>query len=100
MIERFTGPEGDEKLLAAMGQQQIIAGDNDLAQRLITCGELVQFDAGDDICQQGGSDDDVFFILSGSTSIAISLALGHSSTDPNRPRKQNNTSSTLTGTKG
>jgi CRP/FNR family transcriptional regulator, cyclic AMP receptor protein len=71
MMTRFTGDEGRAKLLEVLQQQDIIAGDAGLAERMVSAGQLVPFTAGQTICEQGGEDDDAFFILSGSVSVFV-----------------------------
>ncbi len=71
MIERFSGDGGRAKLVAALGQQMLLADDRALAERIASAGHLVQFSVGHTICEQGGSDDDVFFILNGTVDVFV-----------------------------
>lgn len=71
MLTRFSGDEGRAKLLEALQQQDIIVGDAGLAARMASAGQLVPFTAGQTICEQGGDDDDVFFILTGEVSVFV-----------------------------
>lgn len=71
MMTRFSGDDGRAKMLEVLQKQDLIAGDSGLAARLSSAGQLVSFTVGQTICEQGGADDDVFFILSGSVSVFV-----------------------------
>lgn len=71
MIERFRGQGGREKLVDAITQQRIVNGDRALAERLASLGELVSFATGKTICQQGGADDDVYFLVHGKVEVFV-----------------------------
>ena len=71
MKERFSGPEGERKLIEALLAQGAIGGNRDLADALRTSGELVEFKDGDALIQQGGSEDSAFFLISGRAEVFV-----------------------------
>lgn len=71
MIDRFTGEAGRRILLEALKDQKLVAGNGELAELIAASGELVGVKAGDSIIQQGGDDNDVFFIVGGSFDIVV-----------------------------
>lgn len=71
IIPRFTGIVGRNNLLAALCAQHAVAGDRDLARRLIAAGELREFKAKKAIMKQGDADDTMYLIISGSVAIII-----------------------------
>ena len=71
MIPRFVGANGRRNLLAAVCNQQAVAGDKHLAKRLINVGLLHEYPLHKTIAQQGDSDDDMYLLLCGSVDIII-----------------------------
>jgi predicted nucleotide-binding protein len=71
MIDRFRGDAGKKNLIDALLQQRILTGDRAIAEKIASMGELVQFDPGATIVEQGGSDDTVFFIINGKTDVFV-----------------------------
>jgi len=71
MVPRFDGPSGRKNLLAEMCNQQSIAGSQELARRFIEAGALHEYQVGRTIVRQGDSDNEMYFILSGSVSTVI-----------------------------
>lgn len=71
MIERFVGHDGKRYLIAALESCSIIEHDKDLATRLAEVGELITFDVGDTILSQGGTDNDVYFLLVGQADVLV-----------------------------
>lgn len=69
MIERFQGNPGS--LLEALLEQKLVRGNHALAARIAEVSTLMEVSPGDAILYQGGSDDDVYLILSGSFDIVI-----------------------------
>lgn len=69
MIERFQGNPGS--LLEALLEQKLVRGNHAIAARVAEVSTLIQVDPGDAIISQGGSDNDVYLILSGSFDIVI-----------------------------
>ncbi|RTM14414.1 MAG: cyclic nucleotide-binding domain-containing protein [Nevskiaceae bacterium] len=73
MKEQFEGPNRPQ-LIAALARQELANGSTQLAELLSEKGELVEFPSGEDIIVQGGSDNDVFFLVSGAVSIIVNGA--------------------------
>ena len=71
MIHRFTGKSGRDNLINALLQQQTLAADRGVAEKLAEAGEVVQYPVGDTIVEQGGEDDDVFFLINGEVDVFI-----------------------------
>ncbi|MCA8975631.1 MAG: nucleotide-binding protein [Planctomycetes bacterium] len=71
MMARFTGNDGRPKLIEALLRHDTVAGDASLADRIAAAGQLVQFEAGETICEQGRADDDVFFIINGAVNVFV-----------------------------
>jgi CRP/FNR family cyclic AMP-dependent transcriptional regulator len=69
---RFTSSKsGRAKLLSALCSQTAISGNMKLAERIAKSGTLIEVKANKTIIEQGGADNDVFFIISGSAGIII-----------------------------
>lgn len=66
MKARFEGPEGRRLLIEELKRQRLVAGDQALATEIATHAELRQVEAGEEIISEGGADNDIFFIISGS----------------------------------
>jgi CRP-like cAMP-binding protein len=71
MRDRFTGNAGQRKLLEALKEQKLIAGNAELANRVASIGELVDVAAGTAIIQRGNDDSDVYLILTGSFDVVV-----------------------------
>jgi CRP/FNR family cyclic AMP-dependent transcriptional regulator len=71
MIDRFTGDAGHRILLGALKDQKLVAGDDELAELIAAGGELIGVKTDDAIIQQGGDDNDVYFIVAGSFNIIV-----------------------------
>ncbi len=69
MAIRFRGGSGRRKLKDALLRQPLIAGDSSLAKRLGDLVKVVVLKSGEVLTSQGGTDNDVYFILMGSVSI-------------------------------
>ena len=71
MITRFQGALGREVLLETLREQKIASGSVAIAQDFADRGELLQIPAGNAIIEQGGTDNDVYLILTGSFEIVV-----------------------------
>jgi CRP/FNR family cyclic AMP-dependent transcriptional regulator len=69
--ERFEGNAGRRRLIDALKTQKIVAGNAALAEELADLVEVMPIKAGEKIIVQGDSDNDIFFILTGSFSILV-----------------------------
>lgn len=70
-IGRFQGDAGQGNLIDAMLQQAIVCGNRELATELAECAELVEVPEGAVIITQGGDDNDLFLIISGTFKIVV-----------------------------
>jgi CRP/FNR family cyclic AMP-dependent transcriptional regulator len=69
--ERFEGNAGLRRLIVALKTQKLVAGNAALAEELANLVEVMEVKAGDTIIRQGASDNDIFFILTGSFNIVV-----------------------------
>jgi CRP/FNR family transcriptional regulator, cyclic AMP receptor protein len=73
MKERFEGANRPQ-LLAALSRQEFANGDANIAEALCAHGELVELQASEKFIEQGGSDNEVYFLITGTTSILVNGA--------------------------
>lgn len=66
MLERFTGKEA--KVLA---EQSLVAHDEAVALKLAQAGELKEYETGAELMTQGGSDNHLSFVLTGTVAINV-----------------------------
>ena len=74
MINRFQGSDGMPRLVAALLNQQTVQNDENLARDLAGIVSLVQIEPNcteSIFIEQGGADNDIYLILSGSVSIMV-----------------------------
>ena len=73
LVPRFTDVRGKANLVAALCSQTSISGNMNLAERIAKSGSLIEVKSKKTIIEQGGADNDVFFIISGSVGIMALL---------------------------
>lgn len=71
MIERFQGDEGRRRLIAALMEHGLIANRQELAERLVAVGELMEVPAGAAFINQGDHASDVFLIIAGKVEVRV-----------------------------
>jgi len=72
MINRYKGSSGERLLIDAILQQPIIYGKNEeIATKLASSAELINFTSGQFIIRQGDSDNDLYLIVSGHVSVVV-----------------------------
>ena len=71
MIERFQEDQGRRRLVAALTEHRLIANRQELAERLVAAGELVEIPAGTAFINQGDQSSDVFFIIAGTVEVRV-----------------------------
>lgn len=71
MIERFQGDGGRRRLVAALTEHRLIANRQELAERLVAVGELMEVPAGTAFINQGDQTSDVFFIIAGKVEVRV-----------------------------
>ncbi len=70
MKERFEG-RNSPNLVLALKRQELISGNEAIAEEFIRNGSLLEVENGSAIIDEGAHDDDVFFIISGSVAIVV-----------------------------
>jgi CRP/FNR family transcriptional regulator, cyclic AMP receptor protein len=71
MIDRFTGPNSLPRLVEALRQQRCSGGDLAVAEALASACVVELHRAGSKIISQSATDNDVYFILAGGTSVRV-----------------------------
>lgn len=71
MIDRFTGPGAQSRLIEAIGSNQIIGGDTVLTGKIVAKLSIAEVAKYKDLIVQRDSDNELFFILSGSVEILV-----------------------------
>lgn len=70
MKKRFTGPN-KAQVLDALKRQEFASGDDIIAEALRKSGKIVEFKKGKKLVRQNGSDDDIYFLISGNVGIVV-----------------------------
>lgn len=71
MLDRFVGQDGARALLDSLSASKIARGKEDVAEAILAEGELVGFEAGATLMEQGGDDNNVFILIAGACSIIV-----------------------------
>ncbi|APO99601.1 cyclic nucleotide-binding protein [Xanthomonas perforans] len=71
MIERFQGDEGRRRLVATLTEHRLVANRQELAERLVAVGELMEAPAGTTFINQGDQTSEVFFIIAGKVEVRV-----------------------------
>lgn len=71
MINRFMGDNGKRRLVEALLQQPLIHGNKGIAEKLADKVDIIQLAEGDCLINQSGTDDDLYFVLTGRLSIQV-----------------------------
>jgi len=71
MKSRFEGQEGRSRLVHALTMQSIVDGAESLAEQIADEVEIIGYEDGNVIIAEGGADNEIFFILTGRTSIRV-----------------------------
>ena len=71
MKERFEGVDGASRLITALHSQKVCTGDVAIGEALSKSAKILEVKKGEILIKEGTSDNDVFFILSGSFSILV-----------------------------
>lgn len=71
MIHRFEGDTGKRLRIEAIFNQKMVGGNRKLAESLADSVELIAVQPGAVLIKQGGSDNDVYFILAGAVDIIV-----------------------------
>lgn len=68
--DRFLGA-GRSNLIDALKRQEILGGNQDLAEKLAEVGSVEEYPKSHEIISQGASDNDVYFVVAGSVGIVV-----------------------------
>jgi len=71
MMSRFQGDDGERRIIEALMANRLVEHDENLARRIFEKGQLAEFLTTTTIIEQGGSDDDLFLILSGEVDVFV-----------------------------
>ena len=71
MLERFEGIEGRRRLEEALAAHNLLGGVDDLVKAVVSEGELLSFSEGDDLVEDQGTDNQIYFIIVGEVSILV-----------------------------
>jgi predicted nucleotide-binding protein len=71
LIDRFSGAEGERALRETIRGAKLVQGNADLADAFLGAGEVIAFDKGSTLIEQGGDDNDVYLLLAGSCDIVV-----------------------------
>ena len=71
LADRFRGEPGRDNLIDAMLQQTIVVGSRELAAEIAERAEVIEVSDGEAIITQGGDDNDLFLIISGTFKIVV-----------------------------
>lgn len=71
LANRFRGGPGRDNLIDAMLQQMIVGGSRELAAEIAGRAEVIEVSDGEAIITQGGDDNDLFLIISGTFKIVV-----------------------------
>ncbi len=69
MKERFEGPNR-QALIDALLRQNLVGGNSDMVEALITSGELMEFADQSELIKQGDSTNDVYLLVAGTVTVA------------------------------
>lgn len=71
MLNRFQGDRGSALLVDTLTAAKLFAGNRPAAEEAVSSGELLEFDVGTTLIEQGDFTNDVFFILAGNCSVVV-----------------------------
>lgn len=71
MIERFIDSDGQLRLINVLSECKLFSGMSDIIPEVAKTGLLMEFDNGELIIKQNASDNDLYFIISGTVEIII-----------------------------
>ncbi len=71
MLERFIGEDGRRLRVDALRTQKLVGGNATLAEELADAVELVALDKGTVVIEQGGEDNDIYFVVAGTLEVVV-----------------------------
>lgn len=71
MLGRFLGKRGRRLRVQALASQKLVAGNRELAEELADRVEVFSVPAGDTLITQGGDDNGIYFVLSGTFDVIV-----------------------------
>ena len=71
MLERFQGREGRAALVNALRNQFLVDGNTDIADRVASAAQVLEYRPGTRLFTQGERGTDVYFVLAGEVSVSV-----------------------------
>jgi uncharacterized protein YkvS len=71
MKERFEGPANRSNLIASLKRQEFVCGSQEIAEAMVSIGQLVEYHDGDRLIVQDAHDNEVLLLLAGVVLILI-----------------------------
>lgn len=71
LIDRFFGPAGQRALRGAIRGSKLTDGSDNLTDAFMRVGEVVAFEMGSFLVEQGGDDNDIYLLLAGNCDITV-----------------------------
>lgn len=71
LLDRFTGPASRTRLVEAIARQDLVGGDERLAEAFADTGKLEEIPVDEVLIKQGAYDDDLFLILAGEFEVSV-----------------------------
>lgn len=81
---RFGGGADQEQCRSVLLNNPVVGGDEDIANQLLSTGNLAFFQRGDRLIKEGDHDNDVYFLLAGEVDIVFGTRLGSIRSSPNQ----------------
>lgn len=71
LIKRFSGATGRERFIKMLQEQELVAGNEQLARKMAELATRRELPANHEFLSQGGVDNEIYFILCGSVSVKV-----------------------------
>ncbi|MCR9238342.1 MAG: nucleotide-binding protein [Alphaproteobacteria bacterium] len=71
LIDRFSGSEGDRALRGAIRGAKLVQGSDELTDAFLRVAEVVAFNVGSALIEQGGDDNDLYLLVAGNCEIIV-----------------------------
>jgi CRP/FNR family cyclic AMP-dependent transcriptional regulator len=71
MLDRFSGDTGRRFRLEVLASQKIVMGNRALAEELADCVDFLSVPPGETLIEQGGEDNDIYFIIAGTLDVVV-----------------------------
>lgn len=71
LIDRFSGSEGERALRGAIRGAKLLQGSDELTDAFLRVAEVVAFNVGSTLIEQGGDDNDLYLLVAGNCEIIV-----------------------------